>query len=184
MNLICFATCIEGLFFFAAFAYVYFLRSKGLLNGLADGTNWVFRDESCHMNFALEVVNTVRNEEPDLFDDQLEADIREMLRDAVECEHQFAADVLADGVPGMSLGDTREYLQYVADTRLALLGYPPSSDRKTRSAFMELQDVQGALELLRAHRVELPDRHRRDRQLRRRLLVERLYSLRSHRRIS
>ena len=32
MNFICFATCIEGLFFFAAFAYVYFLRSKGLLN--------------------------------------------------------------------------------------------------------------------------------------------------------
>ncbi|MBK9647627.1 MAG: ribonucleotide-diphosphate reductase subunit beta, partial [Deltaproteobacteria bacterium] len=49
MNLICFSCCIEGLFFFAAFAYVYFLRSKGLLNGLASGTNWVFRDESGHM---------------------------------------------------------------------------------------------------------------------------------------
>jgi ribonucleoside-diphosphate reductase beta chain len=70
LNLICFATCIEGLFFFAAFAYVYFLRSKGLLNGLADGTNWVFRDESCHMNFAFEVVDTVRKEEPELFDDR------------------------------------------------------------------------------------------------------------------
>ena len=43
LNLVCFAACIEGLFFFAAFAYVYFLRSKGLLNGLAAGTNWVFR---------------------------------------------------------------------------------------------------------------------------------------------
>ena len=62
LNLICFAACIEGLFFFAAFAYVYFLRSKGLLNGLASGTNWVFRDESAHMNFAFEVVNTVRAE--------------------------------------------------------------------------------------------------------------------------
>ncbi|MBA2335166.1 MAG: ribonucleotide-diphosphate reductase subunit beta, partial [Pyrinomonadaceae bacterium] len=50
LNLICFAACIEGLFFFAAFAYVYFLRSKGLLHGLAGGTNWVFRDESAHMN--------------------------------------------------------------------------------------------------------------------------------------
>src|SRR5262249_44168005 len=46
LNLVCFAACIEGLFFFAAFAYVYFLRSKGLLHGLATGTNWVFRDES------------------------------------------------------------------------------------------------------------------------------------------
>ena len=68
LNLICFAACIEGLFFFAAFAYVYFLRSKGLLNGLAAGTNWVFRDESCHMNFAFEVINTVRAEQPKLFD--------------------------------------------------------------------------------------------------------------------
>src|ERR1700710_1266695 len=47
LNLICFAACIEGLFFFAAFAYVYFFRSKGLLHGLAAGTNWVLRDESC-----------------------------------------------------------------------------------------------------------------------------------------
>ena len=59
LNLICFAACIEGLFFFAAFAYVYYLRSKGLLQGLATGTNWVFRDESCHMKFAFEVVDTV-----------------------------------------------------------------------------------------------------------------------------
>ncbi|MFT4658208.1 MAG: ribonucleoside-diphosphate reductase beta chain [Candidatus Aldehydirespiratoraceae bacterium] len=143
MNLICFATCIEGLFFFAAFAYVYFLRSKGLLNGLADGTNWVFRDESCHMNFALEVVNTIRTEEPELFDDQLETDIRAMMRDAVDCEYLFAADVLADGVPGMSLGDTREYLQYVADTRLHLLGYQSEFGSKNPFSFMELQDVQG-----------------------------------------
>jgi len=63
LNLICFASCIEGLFFFAAFAYVYFLRSKGLLHGLASGTNWVFRDESCHMEFAFEVVNVVRQQE-------------------------------------------------------------------------------------------------------------------------
>src|SRR5206468_2947895 len=64
LNLICFAACIEGLFFFAAFAYVYFLRSKGLLHGLAAGTNWVFRDESCHMNFAFDVVKQIRKEEP------------------------------------------------------------------------------------------------------------------------
>src|SRR3954470_17028230 len=68
LNLICFAGCIEGLFFFAAFAYVYYLRSRGLLNGLASGTNWVFRDESAHMAFAFSIVDTVRREEPELFD--------------------------------------------------------------------------------------------------------------------
>jgi ribonucleoside-diphosphate reductase beta chain len=48
LNQICFAACIEGLFFFAAFAYVYYFRSRGLLPGLASGTNWVFRDERAH----------------------------------------------------------------------------------------------------------------------------------------
>jgi hypothetical protein len=55
LYLICFASRIEGLFFFAAFAYVYFLRSKGLPHGLASGANWVFRDESMHMAFSLTV---------------------------------------------------------------------------------------------------------------------------------
>ena len=142
MNLICFAACIEGLFFFAAFAYVYFLRDKGLLNGLASGTNWVFRDESCHMNFAFEVVNTVRAEQPELFDADLEAQIKAMLDEAVECEYQFAADVLAEGVQGMSLADTKVYLQFVADQRLAQLGISPVYGVKNPFDFMELQDVQ------------------------------------------
>ena len=142
LNLICFAACIEGLFFFAAFAYVYFLRSKGLLNGLASGTNWVFRDESAHMNFAFEVVNTVRAEQPELFDADLERQIREMMDEAVEAEYQFAADVLAEGVQGMSLADTKVYLQFVADQRLAQLGLSPAYGVKNPFDFMELQDVQ------------------------------------------
>jgi len=142
LNLICFATCIEGLFFFAAFAYVYFLRSKGLLNGLAAGTNWVFRDESGHMNFALEVVNTVRSEDPDLFDDELAADIAAMIDEAVDCEYQFAQDVLGEGVPGMSLVDTRQYLEFVADQRLAQLGLARQYGSTNPFGFMELQDVQ------------------------------------------
>src|ERR1700754_1877982 len=82
LNLICFACCIEGLFFFAAFAYVYFLRSKGLLHGLAGGTNWVFRDESAHMTFAFEVTETVRREQPQLFNADLERRVVAMVEQA------------------------------------------------------------------------------------------------------
>lgn len=142
LNLICFATCIEGLFFFAAFAYVYFLRSKGLLNGLAAGTNWVFRDESMHMNFALGVVDLVRNEEPELFDHDLAERIAHMIEEAVDCEYQFALDILGQGVPGMSTADTRKYLEFVADQRLLQLGLSKRFGAKNPFAFMELQDVQ------------------------------------------
>jgi ribonucleoside-diphosphate reductase beta chain len=142
LNLICFAACIEGLFFYGAFAYVYFLRSRGLLNGLASGTNWVFRDESMHMAFAFDVVDQVRAEEPGLFDAEMERQVRDMLAEAVECEVQFAEDLLEQGVSGMSPADMREYLQHVADRRLTALGIEPLYGSKNPFAFMELQDVQ------------------------------------------
>lgn len=142
LNLICFAGCIEGLFFFAAFAYVYFLRSKGLLNGLASGTNWVFRDESCHMNFAFEVVATVREENPELFDERMQEDVIAMMDEAIECEMAFADDLLEGGVPGLSTKDMREYLRFCADQRLGNLGMAKHYHAKNPFSFMELQDVQ------------------------------------------
>ncbi|MDX2089762.1 MAG: ribonucleotide-diphosphate reductase subunit beta [Kofleriaceae bacterium] len=142
LNLICFAACIEGLFFFGAFTYVYFLRSKGLLHGLAGGTNWVFRDESAHMAFAFEVVATVRREEPELFDAALQRDVRAMLADAIACEVQFAEDLLGGGIAGLSVADVRTYLEYCADQRLATLGMAPAYGAKNPFGFLALQDVQ------------------------------------------
>jgi len=142
LNLICFAACIEGLFFFGAFVYVYFLRSKGLLHGLAAGTNWVFRDESAHMAFAFAVVNTVRREEPELFDAEMERDVAAMLDEAIDCETQFAADLLAGGVAGLSVENVRQYLEFCADQRLGTLGLGKRYHAKNPFAFMDLQDVQ------------------------------------------
>jgi ribonucleoside-diphosphate reductase beta chain len=142
LNLTCFATCIEGLFFFAAFAYVYFLRSRGLLPGLAAGTAWVFRDESAHMNFAFEVIRTVRDEQPELFDETWADQVRAMVEEAVNCEARFADDVLSGGVVGMSAGEMRQYLEYVADQRLRQLDLEPMYGVRNPFPFMELQDVQ------------------------------------------
>lgn len=142
LNLICFAACIEGLFFFAAFAYVYFLRSKGLLNGLAAGTNWVFRDESCHINFAFGVIDAVLKEDPGLMDAELKDRVVEMMKEAVDCEMAFAEDVLSAGVAGLSLRDMRQYLEFIADQRLKALGIGWVFEAKNPFSFMELQDVQ------------------------------------------
>lgn len=142
MNLACFSSCIEGLFFFAAFAYVYFLRSKGLLAGLASGTNWVFRDESMHIQFANEVILTARKEDPSLFNDQMNEMVVQMIEEAIECEMAFAEDILSQGIAGLSLKDMRQYLEFVADQRLEALHIPPRFNAKNPFPFMELQDMQ------------------------------------------
>jgi ribonucleoside-diphosphate reductase beta chain len=142
LNLICFAGCVEGLFFFGAFAYVYFLRSRGLLHGLAAGTSWVFRDESAHMAFAFEVVSTIRREEPELFDGAMAAAVAEMFDEAIACETAFAEDLLGAGVVGLSVADIRGYLEYCADQRLVTLGLGKRYGARNSLAFMDLQDVQ------------------------------------------
>jgi len=83
-------------------------------------TNWVFRDESMHMA----------------------RQVKEMVAEAVECEVQFAEDLLEHWVSGMSLTDMREYLRHVADRRLTMLGIEPAYGSRNPFAFMELQDVQ------------------------------------------
>ena len=102
----------------------------------------MFRDESGHMDFAFSVIDTVRREEPELFDDDLGRQVEQMIVEAVETEMLFVADMLSDGVPGLSSADTREYLQFVADQRLVRLGLSKRFGSKNPFGFMELQDVQ------------------------------------------
>lgn len=142
MNLITFASAIEGMFFFAAFAYVYFLRSRGLCNGLASGTNWVFRDESAHMKFAFSVIDVIRKEKPELFTNDLEFKVRCMLNDAIKAEMLFAEDMLSGGIPGLTLDDMHKYLLYISEHRLIQLGYKPYQTTPMPFNFMLLQDVQ------------------------------------------
>ncbi len=141
-NLICFAACVEGLFFFGSFAYVYFLRSKGLLPGLATATNWIFRDESLHIEGAMAVLAAVRTEYPHLFDASMQDRVYAMIEEAIEVEMEFCQDGLSFGVTGLSPTLMRQYLEYVADQRLSQMGFAKKYLSKNPFSFMLLQDVQ------------------------------------------
>lgn len=142
LNIITFASAVEGLHFMAAFAYVYYLRSKGLLHGLSSGTNWVFRDETCHMNNAFDLVDTIRDEYPHLWDNELEDDIRQMLQEAIDAEMQFARDILELGIAGLSIDDMEEFLKFCADQRLKRLNMEPVYNARQPFDFMVLQDLR------------------------------------------
>ena len=141
-NLICFATCIEGLFFFGSFAYIYFLRSKGLLPALATATNWIFRDESLHIDGAMAVIAAARTEYPHLFDAALEARVQTMLEEAIAVEMSFCHDALSQGITGLSSALMKAYLEYIADQRLSQLGFKKKYLSRNPFQFMVLQDVQ------------------------------------------
>lgn len=142
LNITTFATAVEGLFFMGAFAYVYYLRNKGLLHGLASGTNWVFRDESAHMNNAFDFIDAIRVEYPHLWDKKMEENVLQMLKEALECEMQFSEDVLTMGIAGMTSENMRKFLEFCVDQRLTRLGMPKEYNSRNPFDFMELQDLE------------------------------------------
>jgi ribonucleoside-diphosphate reductase beta chain len=141
LNLIAYAACVEGLFFFAAFAYVYYFRSRGLFPGLAAGTSWVFRDESSHIRFGYELIRLIRAEEPELLDSKMEDEIREMMAQAIDAELLFAQDTLQDEVGTLTSSDMRKYLEYVASMRLNWLEISSPWKAANPFDFVQLQDV-------------------------------------------
>jgi ribonucleoside-diphosphate reductase beta chain len=64
-----------------------------------------------------------------------------MLKEAIDCEMEFAKDTLQVGVAGLSAKDMETYLKYVADLRLARLGISFRFGAKNPFSFMELQDL-------------------------------------------
>lgn len=142
LGMIAFACAIEGLFFMGAFAYVYYLRSKGLLPGLAEGTDWVFRDESFHMRFAFGIIDIIRVEYPEMFDSDLEGQIVDMLEEAIQCEMQFARDALSLGILGFTEADMLQFLRFSADQRFDRLGFSKKYNVDNPFDFMVLQSLQ------------------------------------------
>lgn len=141
LNLLTFAAAVEGIFFYAAFAYVFFLRSRGLLPGLGQGTNWVFRDETMHMANGFQIVRIAQKESPHLFTSGFWDRYEHMLEEAVSLELDFSRDVLDGGVAGLSQKDMGQYLRYVADQRLDACGRRPKWHAKNPFDFLTHQDV-------------------------------------------
>ncbi len=70
-----------------------------------------FCDEACHMNFAFEVIDRVREENPELFDEEFHQNVSALIKDAIECEHQFGLDLMSGGVAGITPAGMKEYLE-------------------------------------------------------------------------
>ena len=86
---------------------------------------------------------SARKEEPEIMNDAMKLMVVQMLEEAIDCEMTFAEDILGLGVAGLSPTDMREYLKFIADQRLEMLGIPKRYGARNPFPFMELQDVQG-----------------------------------------
>lgn len=90
--------------------------------GIAEQYQYILRDESIHLNFGIDVINQIKAENPHLWSDTFQHEVRSMLRSAAELEVAYGRDTMPNGFLGLSAGLCEEYMYFIANRRSTQLG--------------------------------------------------------------
>ncbi len=123
-NLIGFYAVTEGIFFYCGFTQILSMGRRNKMTGVAEQFQYILRDESMHLNFGIDVINQIKLENPHLWSESFQDEVRQMILEGTELEIGYARDTMPRGVLGMNAAMMEEYLHFIANRRLAQLGLP------------------------------------------------------------
>lgn len=123
-NMIIFSVIMEGIFFYSSFAVILGFKRQNKMVGSAEEIEYIMRDESQHLNFGIEMVNTIKAEQPELWTPEFQQKIIGHVKEAARLEYEFAATAFPKGIFGMNAESFKQYIEYIADRRLNRIGLP------------------------------------------------------------
>ena len=123
-NLIAYYCVMEGIFFYCGFTQILSMGRRNKMTGTSEQFQYILRDESMHVNFGIDVINQIKLENPHLWDDEMQELATRMILEGTELETRYARDTMPRGVLGMNANTMAEYLQFIANRRLAQIGLP------------------------------------------------------------
>ena len=121
-NLIAYYCVMEGIFFYCGFTQILSMGRRNKMTGTSEQFQYILRDESMHVNFGIDVINQIKLENEDLWDADMQALATSMILEGTELETRYAKDTMPRGVLGMNANTMAEYLQFIANRRLAQIG--------------------------------------------------------------
>lgn len=123
-DLIGFYVIMEGIFFYAGFAMMLALKRQNKMVGIGEQFEYIMRDESIHLAFGCDLINTIKTEFPEVWTPVFRAEIEALVDRAVALEQRFAYDACPEGLLGINADAFAQYVEYIADRRLERLSIP------------------------------------------------------------
>jgi ribonucleoside-diphosphate reductase beta chain len=123
-NLCVFSLILEGIFFYSSFAVMFGFQRQNKMVGTAEQIQYIMRDETQHLNFGIKLINTIKEEQPELWTPEFQEHIVGLVHRAAQLEYTFASEVFPRGIFGMNADGFRQYIEYIADRRLQRVGLP------------------------------------------------------------
>jgi ribonucleoside-diphosphate reductase subunit M2 len=133
-RLVAFAA-IEGIFFSASFASIYWIKKRGLMPGLTLSNEFISRDEALHTEFAILLYSKLQTK-------LSKKRIYEIIQEAVEIEKEFITEAIPCRMIGMNSKLMTQYIEYVADRLVLQLGYDKIYHVQNPFDFMELISME------------------------------------------
>ena len=127
---------VEGVFFSASFCAIFWLKERGLLPGLSFANALISRDESLHTEFACMLYQYIDNRVPENI-------VHNMFKEAVDIEYRFITESLPVSLIGMNSNLMKDYICYIADRVLSMLGYDKLYNKANPFHFTQYSDVDG-----------------------------------------
>jgi ribonucleoside-diphosphate reductase beta chain len=121
-DLIAFYVVFEGMWFYTGFAQILSLGRRNKMVGIAEQYQYILRDESIHLNFGIDVINQIKNENPYLWSTSFQEEVKGMLRSAAELEAAYGRDTMPNGFLGLSAGLCEQYMHFIANRRCSQIG--------------------------------------------------------------
>lgn len=142
-DLVGFYLIMEGIFFYAGFAMMLSLLRQNKMVGVGEQFQFILRDESVHLAFGTDLINTIIQENPVIWTEQFKQTIADDIKQAVELEIEYAQDCLPRGILGLNSHIIKTYLEYIADRRLKSINLEPIYGSKNPFPWMsEIIDLR------------------------------------------
>jgi ribonucleoside-diphosphate reductase beta chain len=92
------------------------------MTGAAEQYQYILRDESMHVNFGIDLINTIKMENPQLWTPEFREEIKALFLQAVDLEYRYAEDTMPRGVLGLNAPMFKGYLRFIANRRAVQIG--------------------------------------------------------------
>ncbi len=121
-NMIGYYIIMEGIFFYSGFVMILSMMRQNKMSGIGEQFQYILRDETIHLNFGIDLINSIKEENPGLWTPEFQQHIVELIDEAVKLEIAYASDCLPRGILGLSAEMFTDYVGYIADRRLERIG--------------------------------------------------------------
>ncbi|MCA9406747.1 MAG: ribonucleotide-diphosphate reductase subunit beta [Candidatus Omnitrophica bacterium] len=123
-NLVGLYVITEGIFFYGGFVTMLSFGRQNRLPGTCEQIQYILRDESIHMNFGIELIKAIIEENPEIWDQPFQEEMIEFIKSAVKLEEAYCDECLPNGILGLNTELLHQYIRYIADRRFARLDLP------------------------------------------------------------